>query len=122
MAIINIGGKGIHIDGNLSMCGNKWYVDGEEVDLKDLASEVKEDKKSINITINIEHGSIDHLDVKTCKTITINGNCKRVKTNMGDIIVKGDIDGDAHTNMGNIECGNVGGDAHSNMGSVHYRR
>lgn len=119
--IITKNGKQIRINGTLSMCGNRWFVDGKEIDINDLASDVKEDGKQVFITINIE-GYVDHLNVDTCKTITINGECRRVKTNMGDIRVTGSVDGDVHTNMGNIECGNVHGDAKSNMGSVTFRR
>lgn len=119
---INYNGKPIKVNGTLSLIDGKWYVDGKEVDMNELAN-VQEDDKIVNITINLAPDCvIEHLDVDSCKTITINGNCKRVKTNMGDIRISGDVDGDVHTNMGSIECGSVHGDAHTNMGSVHYRK
>lgn len=123
MATIINNGKSIHVNGILSMINGKWYVNGKEINLKDLASDVEENDKVINITINLAQGSvIEHLDIESCDTININGNCKRVKTNMGDINVTGDVEGDIHTNMGDIECGNVHGDAHTNMGNVRFRR
>lgn len=121
--IITKDGKVINLNGTLSMTNGEWYLNGNKVNIDELASNHTEDEKTINITINLSEGStIDRLEVDHCKTITINGNCKRVTTHMGDITVTGDVDGDVHTNMGSIECGNVGGDAHTNMGSVRFRR
>lgn len=117
--IIMGNGKVVTLNGNLSMRDGKWFVNGKEVNLRDLASETKEDEKNVYITINIE-GMVEHLDVESCTTITINGECRRVKTNMGDIRITGNVDGDVHTNMGDIDCGRVSGDVHTNMGNVRY--
>lgn len=99
MSTIISNGKVIKVNGTLSMINGKWYVNGKEVDMNELAN-VQEDDKIVNITINLAPDCvIEHLDVDSCKTITINGNCKRVKTYMGDIRISGDVDGDVHTNM-----------------------
>jgi hypothetical protein len=122
MSTINVNGKSVRVNGNLSLINGKWFVNGSEVDINALA-EKQEQEQQVTITINLAEGSfIEHLDIDTCKHIVINGTCKRVKTGMGDIEIHGNVDGDVHTNMGSIECGNVGGDAHSNIGSVTYRR
>lgn len=119
---INYNGKPIKVKGTLSLIDGKWYVDGKEVDMNELAN-VQEDDKIVNITINLAPDCvIEHLDVDSCRNIYINGDCKRVKTNMGDIRISGDVDGDVRTNMGSVECGTVHGDVHTNMGSVHYRK
>lgn len=121
--IITKNGRVINLHGSLSMCGNKWYLDGKEVNINELASEVKEDDKSVYITINLGEGSsIGNLEIDSCKTISINGNCKRIHTQMGDITVYGDVDGDVHANMGNIECGNVDGCVKVNMGNINYKK
>jgi hypothetical protein len=31
------------------------------------------------------------------------------------------VEGDVHTNMGDVTCGNVEGDCHTNMGNIHRR-
>ena len=38
-----------------------------------------------------------------------------------NIIVNGDVDGDVHTNYGDITCGNIDGDARTNFGNI-YRK
>ena len=49
------------------------------------------------------------------------GNVRKINTSKGDITVSGDVDGDVHTNYGNINCGNIDGDARTNFGSI-YRK
>ena len=115
--------RGIVVNGSLSMVNGKWYVDDKEVSLEELASSVDKEESNVIININLATGSvIENLDVDSCKNITINGSCKRIKNSGGNIIVTGDVDGDVHANMGDIECGNVKGGVRSNMGNVTYRR
>lgn len=74
--------------------------------------------KTLEITIN---GNVESIDCEASK-IVVNGSCGNVTTNMGDIDVKGDVNGSVRTNMGNIMCGNVEGNATTNLGNVSYRR
>ena len=104
----------------LSMVGNKWYINGQEIDINSIAQKQQEGN-TVTININIE-GSLERLEVDYCEKITITGDCKRVKTNSGDISVGGDVAGDVHTNMGDVDCGNVEGDVHTNMGNIRYNK
>lgn len=122
MSTIIQNGKVIHVNGTLSMTNGQWYVNGKPVNLADLAKEQSDqDTKSPNITIELHDCQIDHLDVDYCNTITINGDVKRVKTNSGDIRISGNVDGDVHTNMGDIDCGDIHGDCHTNMGNIRRK-
>lgn len=50
--------------------------------------------------------------------ITIEGNCGNVTVHVGDITIKGSVDGEVHTGMGNIECGSVTGSVDNAMGDI----
>lgn len=82
----------------LSMIGNKWYLNGKEVNINDYC----QNSENNHITINIE-GSLDRLEIDSCDRIIVHGDCKRIRTNCGD-----------------IECRNVEGDVRTNMGSIRY--
>lgn len=101
--------------GTISIINGKVLVDGKPLDQFNV-SDVNE--KEINITIQ---GEVDHIDIDYCNRITVNSNVKRVKTNQGDIDITGDVDGDVHTNMGDVTCGNIKGDCHTNMGNIRRR-
>lgn len=97
---------------SMTISGSKIIIDGKVVNIPtDYPS----------ITINIQ-GDIERLEVEQCDKINISGNARRVKTNCGSIDVKGNIEGDAHTNCGSISCKVVEGDAHTNMGSIYKGR
>lgn len=93
----------------------KTYIDGKPID---ELNDINNDERVINITIE---GNVERLEVDYCNTIKVTGDCKRVKTNSGDIEIGGNVEGDVHTNMGSITCGNVDGDCHTNMGSIYKR-
>lgn len=114
--VINTGGRVIK---NMVIRDGKITIDGKMFD--EYMNEQENAPVRPVITIQVT-GDVERIECDECKGITITGNCRRVKTNMGDINIGGDVDGDVHTNMGSIECGNVGGDATTNMGSVHYKR
>lgn len=101
--------------GTINITDGNILVDGKPLDELNVA-DVNE--KEINITIQ---GEVDHIDIDYCNRITVNGNVKRVKTNQGDIDITGDVDGDVHTNMGDVTCGNIKGDCHTNMGNIRRR-
>ena len=125
ITIKNNYGRVIHNNGvirnikNMVISDGEIIIDGVPMDeyMEQQANAAERPVYVIEIT-----GNVERLECDDCKTITITGDCRRVKTNMGDINIGGNVDGDVHTNMGSIECGNVGGDAHTNMGSVRYRR
>lgn len=111
--IISSNGKVTTIKGGtISIIDGKVIADGAEV--KELTTR----KKTVNITIQ---GDVERLEVEYCNTISVTGNAKRVHTLNGDIEIKGDVEGDVHTNCGSITCGNVEGDCHTNMGNISKR-
>lgn len=103
---------------SMTMMNGKTYINGEEVNLDELANQ-QEDSKVYHIHIE---GDIDKLEIDHCEKISVIGNVRKIHTSYGSIEIKGDVDGDVHTNMGDIECGNVDGDVHTNMGSIKYRK
>lgn len=100
---------------NMVITGGKIYVEGKPLSELDA---IDPNEKVINITIQ---GDVERLEVDYCKSIQVTGNAKRVHTQCGDIEVKGNVDGDVHTNCGSITCGNVEGDCHTNLGSISRR-
>lgn len=121
MEIINKNGRRAIIVGkgeSMTIINGKTYVNGKEVDLAELANK-QEDSNVYHIHIE---GDVDKLEIDHCETISVNGNVRKIHTSYGSIEIKGDVDGDVHTNMGDIECGNVDGDVHTNMGSISYRK
>lgn len=69
--------------------------------------------------VKIDGKPVDAADPK-CKEINIvvNGGCGSIVVGVGDVTVKGPVDGEIHTDVGNIECGNVTGDVDNAMGAV----
>lgn len=115
MGTIIINGKRFNYSGSLSIINGKYFVDGKEV--KDW-NEFTKDQKTINISIE---GNVDKLTVDCCETVTITGNCGKVKTTSGDIEIGGNVDGDVESVSGDIECGNISGDAKTVSGNIRRR-
>lgn len=116
MHIINQNGKTVMVNGGtMTITNGKILIDGKPLSELEV---VDVNEKVINITIQ---GNVERLEVDYCKQITINGDCKRVKTQNGNIDISGDVDGDVHTSMGSITCGNVNGDVHTSMGNINRR-
>ena len=101
--------------GHITITNGKIYVDGKPID---ELNAINTDEKVINITIE---GSVERLEIDYCQTVKVTGDCKRIKTNNGDIEIGGDVSGDVHTNMGDITCGNIEGDCHTNMGNIYHK-
>ena len=109
-AIIN--GKKINYTGTLTVINGKFFVDGKEVtDWESL------DKDQKHIDIKVE-GDIDRLQVDDCDSVTITGNCNKVKTVSGDV----EIGGDVESVSGNIDIsGNVSGDVKTVSGNIRHK-
>lgn len=121
MKIINKNGCRTIIYGkgeSMTIINGKTYINGKEVDLAELANK-QEDSNVYHIHIE---GDVDKLEVDHCETISVTGKVRKIHTSYGSIKIDGDVDGDVHTIMGDIECGNVDGNVHTNMGSIRYRK
>ena len=113
-AIIN--GKKINYTGTLTVINGKFFVDGKEV--TDWES-ITKDQKHIDIKVE---GDIDRLQVDNCDSVTITGNCNRVKTVSGDVEIGGDVDGDVESVSGDIDIsGNVSGDVKTVSGNIRHK-
>lgn len=122
--INNVNGKRVittngRVIKNMVIRDGKITIDGRTLD--EYMNQQEHASVRPVITIQVT-GDVERIDCDECKEISITGNCRNVKTSMGDIRVGGDVDGDVHTNMGSIDCGNVGGDVHTNMGSIKCTR
>lgn len=101
--------------GTITITDGKIMFDGKPIE---ELNAINTDEKVINITIE---GNVERLEVDYCTSIKVTGDCKRVKTNNGDIEIGGNVAGDVHTNMGSITCGDIEGDCHTNMGSIYKK-
>ena len=116
MGKVIINGKTFNYTGSLTMINGKFFVDGKEVtDWEDLTK----DQKHIDIKVE---GNIERLQVDACDSVTITGNCNKVKTLSGDVEIGGDVDGDVESVSGNIDIfGNVGGDVKTVSGDIRRK-
>jgi hypothetical protein len=105
--MIQINGK-TYKGNNISMNNGKILIDGKAV-------EGHEDEKVINVTVN---GNINSLAIDDCEEIKITGECGAVTSKNGNIVVKGNVTGDAISKNGNIVCSNVGGSAETKNGNI----
>lgn len=115
MSKIIINGKTHTYKGSLTVINGKFFVDGKEV--TDW-SELEKDQQHIDIKIE---GDVERIQVDTCDTISITGNCNRVKTVSGDVEIGGDVDGDVESVSGDINCGNVSGDVKTVSGDIRRK-
>lgn len=102
--MININGMS-YSGSNISIVNGKIIVNGE-----DLTPDSKE------ISINVE-GDIDFLNVDHCKTISILGNVKIIKSGSGNISCDSIHEG-ASTGSGDIDVNNITGNVKTGSGNV----
>lgn len=116
MGKVIINGKTFNYTGSLTMINGKFFVDGKEVtDWEDFTK----DQKHIDIKVE---GDIDRLLVDNCNSVTITGNCNRVKTVSGDVEIGGDVDGDVESVSGDIDiAGKVSGDVKTVSGNIRHK-
>lgn len=98
-----------YIGKQISITKNGIIVDGEVVHCDD---------KKINIQVN---GNIDSLDVSACDKISVYGEVGKIKTQSGDVRVKGPVAGDVKTMSGDVTCGNVSGKVKTMSGDITKR-
>ena len=80
---------------SISVVNNKVYIDGK-------LTEDFSDWKEKNIEINVE------------------GNCNELRTDAGNVTIKGNVEGDVKTDCGNINIsGDVKGDVESDCGNIN---
>ena len=113
MNTVNINGRQYTApDGvSVSVINNKVYFNGK------LAEDFNNSKEK-NIEINIE-GNCKELKTDS-GNITINGNVEgNVKTDTGNINISGDIYKDVNTDTGNVMCrGNINGNVKTDTGNI----
>lgn len=130
MASVTINGTTFNVQGNnISMIGNKLYVDGIEVDVNDgkpLSGEVTLKIEGDVANLSVDRGNItingNTQDVKA-SNITVNGNTRSLNATNNIVIkgnVTGNVDGGNNVTCGdvignidaanNVTCGNVKGD------------
>jgi len=84
---------------------NKIIIDG-----------VDQTPDSKNITINVV-GNLQNLEVDSCESLKIDGNCYKVSTVSGDVICYG-IEGNVSTVSGDVECKIINGDVSTVSGDI----
>ncbi len=105
--------NGVSITGgyNITVKGNKVFVDG-----KDVTPNAKE----IRIEIT---GSVNRLEVDACNSISVTGNAGSVSTQSGSVAVGGNVTDFVQTMSGDVDCyGTVSGGISSMSGDIRHRR
>jgi len=125
IATITINGTSYQSN-NISIKNSKIVINGKDV---------TPNEKQISIVVT---GNITTLDVESCETIKITGdvttvktmsgnvNCGNVKDNAktmsGDIMVTGNVGGNAESTSGDINCGNITGNVKTMSGDIKYKK
>ena len=105
-----INGQAFHTEGNnLSIAGNKVYVDGKLVtDLSGI--------KSNNITVHV-YGNVG--DLKAPGDVSVEGDVGSITTASGDVTVSGSVTGDCKSSSGDINVeGRVSGSCTTVSGDI----
>lgn len=111
MNTIRINGVTISAGRNITVAGNRVFVDGKDV---------TPDANDIKIDVA---GNVDRLEVDACTTVTVTGDAGNVATQSGDVDVGGDIRGSVSTMSGDVDCGgSIGGSVSTMSGDVKHRR
>lgn len=111
MNIINVNGKIIKSNkGDITISGNKVFVDGVEIDT--------EDEKTINVNVD---GNVQTLIVDNANEIKINGDAYDVSSKNGNVTIIGNVSGNVDNKNGNISCGDVGGDVTTKNGNIRHK-
>ena len=111
--VINKNGKRIVLKGKrIGKRNGEWYVDGKKADTSEVNVTPSDDVK-IEII-----GSVENLSTM-CGDVTINGNCKYVKTASGDVKCKTATN--IHTMSGDVYCENVEGNISTMSGDIIRR-
>jgi hypothetical protein len=107
MATITINGQTFTGD-NMIISNGRIVVNGN-----DLTPNGKE----INIAIN---GNIDRLEVDACQKVGVIGDVGNIKTQSGDVDVKGNVKGNIQTMSGDVDCQQVFGSVSTMSGDISH--
>lgn len=109
MATVQVNGSLISGGRNITITGNRIFVDGKDVtpDAKDIRIEVQ--------------GNVESLSVDACNSVTVNGDIGKVRTASGDVRC-GNVGGSVNTMSGDVICGDVSGDIETMSGDISRRR
>lgn len=105
MNTVIINGKTITAGRNITVSGNRVFVDG-----KDMTP----DAKDIRIEVN---GNLESLSADACHTINVAGSVGDVATQSGDVKC-GDVSGSVNTMSGDVRCGAVSGNVRTMSGDI----
>lgn len=111
MNSIRINGLTITAGRNISVVGNRVFVDGKDVtpDAKDIKIEVA--------------GNVEQLEVDACNSVSITGDVGHVVTQSGDVSIEGSVGGSVQTMSGDVDCGgSIAGSVSTMSGDVKHRR
>jgi hypothetical protein len=111
MNIVNINGRTIKSNGNITISGSRVFIDGNEI-------ETEETEKTINIQVD---GAVQNLVVDSASEIKINGNVSEISSKNGNVTIIGNVSGNVDNKNGNIECADVGGDVTTKNGNIRHK-
>lgn len=100
---------------NMTINNGTIVVDGMSIEEWNNRNEIL----VVNININ---GDIESLEADSCDTISISGNAINVNTKNGNVIVSGNIEGNAESKNGNITADAINGNAETKNGNIYRTR
>jgi len=110
MSTIRINGMTITAGRNITVNGNRVFVDG-----KDVTPNAKEIKIEVS-------GDVERLEADACNSISVTGNAGNIATQSGDVNVCGNVGGSVQTMSGDVDCGPVSGSVSSMSGNIRQGR
>jgi DUF4097 and DUF4098 domain-containing protein YvlB len=109
--MVTINGKS-YSGKNVTINNGNILIDGKPVG---------NDASTPHVYITLQ-GNIDSLQVDSCNSLRVEGDCGTIKSNAGDITISGNVSGDVKTMSGDVRCGNVSGSISSMSGDVKYSK
>ena len=100
---------------NMTINNGTIIVDGMSIEEWNNRNEIL----VVNININ---GDIESLEADSCDTISISGNAINVNTKNGNVIVSGNVEGNAESKNGNITANTIKGDVETKNGNIYRTR
>jgi hypothetical protein len=105
MGTVTVNGR-VFSGNNLTIVNGRVIIDG--VDQSPYS-------KTINIAVN---GNIEKLEVDACSKIGVIGDVGNIKTQSGDVEVRGTVKGSVQTMSGDVECQQILGSVSTMSGDI----
>lgn len=105
--VVTVNGQRYEGGSSVVVSGGRVLIDGRDV---------TPEGKTINIEVS---GNITNLDVDACQHVSVTGDVQTAKVGSGNLIVTGNVSGDARVMTGDVNVGgDVRGKVNTSVGNV----